>query len=355
MRDDEQVMRSTMESRQRLVVLGTGGTIAGRAATAGDTVGYRAGEVGVADLLEGVPRPDGLAVETQQVAQVDSKDMGPAVWRALLAAVQASLQRPEVRGVVVTHGTDTLEETAFLLQRVLRPSKPVVMVSAMRPTTALVPDGPQNLADALAIAALPGAEGVVAVCAGEVHSALDVRKAHNHRLNAFDSGEAGTLGVLEAGRWRAWRSWPGADESDARSLPWNDQWLEQLVQASHWPRVDWVTSHGGADGALVRALLAQRQLGLAAHRQAGPPASHHRPDPPVLQGLVVSGTGNGTIHRDLLDALEETVAAGVTVWRSTRCAQGMVIAGGRCENPDIPATPWPPAKARLELMLQLLG
>ena len=108
-------------STRRLVVLGTGGTIAGRARAAGDNVGYTAGEVGVADLLAGVsdmagrlPALAGWALEAEQVAQIDSKDMGPVVWRALLERVAHHLARPEVAGVVVTHGTDTLEETAWL-------------------------------------------------------------------------------------------------------------------------------------------------------------------------------------------------------------------------------------------------
>ena len=118
----------------------------------------------------------------------------------MLQRVEACLTDPEVRGVVVTHGTDTLEETAFLLQAVLAPAKPVVLTCAMRPSTALVPDGPQNLVDAMQVASEPGARGVVAVCAGQVHSARLVQKVHTYRTDAFDSGDAGPLGLVEAGR-----------------------------------------------------------------------------------------------------------------------------------------------------------
>ena len=142
---------------RRLAVLGTGGTIAGRATRANDNVGYVAGQVSVADLVGAVPVLQGLSLDVEQVAQLDSKDMGFAVWKALAARVAFHLERPEVAGIVITHGTDTIEETAFFLQSVLRPGKPVVLTCAMRPATALVPDGPQNLSDAVAVARQAGA------------------------------------------------------------------------------------------------------------------------------------------------------------------------------------------------------
>lgn len=323
-----------------LVVLGTGGTISGRAQAAHDHVGYRAGEVGVSDLLRGVqdmaaqlPVLADWVLEAEQVAQVDSKDMGPAVWRELLSRVAAHLQRPEVAGVVVTHGTDTLEESAWLLQLVLAPSKPVVLTCAMRPASALVPDGPQNLLDALCTAAEPGARGVVAVCAGQVHAARYVQKVHNYRLDAFDSGDAGPLASVADARLRRWQDWPVAGDPLQATHR-----LQKLLAAPRWPRVEWLTSHAGADGAMVRALLAQAAGGG-----------------PALDGLVVAGTGNGTLHADLLAALVQARAAGVRVWRSTRCAYGSVLSGagaGAMEEPE--PTELPPAKARLSLMLALL-
>lgn len=316
-----------------LVVLGTGGTIAGRAADPADHIGYRAGEVPVHELLAGAAWPPGLRGVCEQVAQIDSKDMDSAVWRTLLQAVQAHVQRPEVCGVVVTHGTDTLEETAYLLHAVLQPAKPVVLASAMRPATSAQADGPANLGDALAVAAMPGARGVLAVCDGEVHSGLDVRKVHNHRLVAFDSGDAGALGVLEEGRFTQWRDWPRAGTLWPR-------W-ESLCAAPAWPRVEWLSSHGGQSAWLVQALLEQRARAL----ERGAPRGE------MLEGLVVAGTGNGTVHRDLSAALEAAQAAGVVVWRTTRCPRGRVLAGG--ESP-FPVSELPPAKARLALMLQLL-
>ncbi len=321
----------------RLVVLGTGGTIAGRAAQRGDHVGYRAGEVAVADLLDGIPVPAGWRVQAEQLAQIDSKDIGPGIWRLLLARVRELLDRPEVGGLVITHGTDTLEETAYLLQRLLAPAKPVVLTCAMRPATALVPDGPQNLADALVVAAEPGARGVVAVCAGRIHCGLALRKVHHYRLDAFDSGDAGPLGLVEQGACTLFQPWPVADAQDRVGRL---AWLDRLLGPQPWPRVECLFSHGGADGWLVRALLAQE-------------AAQGRERPDRLQGLVVAGTGNGTLHVDLLAALLEAQAAGLRVWRTTRCASGRVLLAGSAPDP-IPAVALPPAQARLALLLDLL-
>lgn len=320
----------------RLLVLGTGGTIAGRALQRGDHVGYRAGEVTVADLLAGIPVPAGWRVQAEQLAQVDSKDMGPGVWRPLLARVRDLLLQPDVAGLVITHGTDTLEETAYLLQRLLAPAKPVVLTCAMRPATALVPDGPQNLADALVVAAEPGARGVLAVCAGRIHSALEVRKVHHYRLDAFDSGDAGPLGLVEQGACTRFKPWPATDEPEpGRRLAV----LDRLLGQQPWPRVECLFSHGGMDGWLVRALLAQD-------------AAQGRQRPDRLQGLVVAGTGNGTLHADLLAALLEAQAAGLRVWRTTRCASGRVLSAPDSQDP-ISAVALPPAQARLALLLEL--
>ena len=317
--------------RNQLVVLGTGGTIAGRASQASDNVGYTAGQVAVDDLLGGVrAHLGGCDVVAEQVAQVDSKDMGPAVWRPLLQRLVHHLARPEVAGVVITHGTDTLEETAWLLQALLAPDKPVVITCAMRPATALTPDGPQNLRDALAVAQAPGARGVVAVCAGRILAARHVQKVHTYRTDAFDAGDAGPLGVVEEGQVLTWQPWPqGAAEPDL---------LQCALANTDWPRVEWITSHAGAGGALVRALLTQSATGAE----------------PPLRGLVVAGTGNGTLHQDLEAALALTQAAGVTVWRSSRCAQGRVLAAAQARWPVAPDA-LPPAKARLALQLHLLA
>jgi L-asparaginase len=304
------------------VVLATGGTIAGRAVSAHDNVGYQAAQLGVADLLRGVALPVECRVDSEQVAQLDSKDMDPATWHALVGRVAHHLRRPEVRGVIVTHGTDTLEETAWLLQRVLAPAKPVVLTAAMRPASSLQADGPQNLADAITVAALPDALGVLVVLAGTVHGAADVRKQHSYRIDAFTSGDAGPIARVAEGRVDRWRPWPqGAPMGEA---------VLTSVEATRWPWVEIVTSHAGA-----------RATGVDAWVAAG------------VQGLVLAGTGNGSVHRALVEALDRAQAQGVAVRVVSRCAAGPVIAG--------PGHRWPvfaslsPAQARVELLLELLA
>ena len=311
-----------MQNKQGLVVvLGTGGTIAGTAASAADNVGYTAAQLGAAHLVGAIPALAGAPIEVEQVAQIDSKDMGFAVWRALAVAVGSHLARPEVTGIVITHGTDTLEETAYFLQRVLAPTKPVVLVAAMRPSTSLQADGSQNLLDAMVVAREPGARGVVAVLAGKVHSALDVRKVHAYRLDALSSGDAGTLAQVEEGRLRRHREWPQSEAIGLARLP---------RDAAQWPAVEIVTSHSEARGTLVRALVRDG-----------------------VQGIVVAATGNGTVHEALQAALLEAQAAGVAVLRSTRCLNGSVIDASDAVVPSAGALT--PVQARIELILQLLA
>lgn len=313
----------------RLVLLGTGGTIAGRAAHAADNVGYVAGQVGVEELGAVVPALAGLPLDVEQIAQIDSKDMGLAVWQTLVQRIATHLERQEVQAVLVTHGTDTLEETAFLLQQVLRPAKPVVLTCAMRPSTALMPDGPQNLSDAVAVARQVGAAGVVVVCAGLVHGAREVTKVHTYRLDAFDSGDAGPLACVEEGRVRTFRPWG----TDAGPGAFDTGRLARFLTAKALPRVELVTSHADADGHLVRALLT---------------GSGERP----LRGIVVAGTGNGTVHHALMDALHEAQAQGVRVKLASRCANGRVVAHPGLAFEDVGDLS--AAKARLALALDLL-
>lgn len=308
-------------STRTIVVLGTGGTIAGRAASATDNLGYRAAELGVAELLGGIPAASGHALHAEQVAQIDSKDMDFAVWCALARRCAHWLAQEHVAGIVVTHGTDTLEETAFFLQGVLAPAKPVALTGAMRPATSAFADGPQNLADALAVAASPLARGVCVAFAGTVHHPVDVQKVHSYRLDAFSSGDAGPIAHVEEGRLRLLRDWPrGPALRDAGALP----------APERWPRVEIVMNHAGAGGAIVRALVAD---GVA--------------------GLVVAGTGNGTLHHALEAALVQARQAGVAVRRASRCAQGRVLSHAGDALPA--ADGLSPVKARVALLLELMS
>jgi L-asparaginase len=312
---------------QKVVVLGTGGTIAGTAASASDHTGYTAGQLGVQHLLDAVPGLNdtlqGAVLVCEQVAQLDSKDMDHATWQTLAQRCSHWLGQSDVVGIVITHGTDTLEETAWFLQQVLGTTKPVVLTCAMRPATALTPDGPQNLLDAMAVVRDPMARGVLAVCAGRIHSARDVQKVHPYRLDAFSSGDAGPRGWVEQGRvrWADPGSWPMVHVHAHVAL---------ALPAAEWPWVAVLHSHAGAEARQLSALVA-----------AG------------VKGLVVAGTGNGTVHHGLLSVLTEAQAQGVAVRLTSRCAEGQLVG----QPAALQAAPGGLSsyKARVSLMLDLMG
>lgn len=326
---------------KKVVVLGTGGTIAGTASSATDNIGYTAAQVGVQQLLAAIPGLEGVlagrGVESEQVAQLDSKDMSFEVWWQLRARVVHYLAQPEVIGVVITHGTDTLEETAFFLHSTLSAEelqgKPVVLTCAMRPASALAPDGPQNVMDAVAVACTWGASGVVAVCAGTVHGGLDVQKIYSYRVDAFDSGDSGPLGYLEEGCVRLVRNWPVAPVQSAQpAINWR-------AKTFAWPRVEIVMNYAGASAAMVDALVAYN---TSSQGKAN-----------ALRGLVVAATGNGTLHHELEAALVRAQSVGVAVVVASRCARGRVLPTSASQLTDSKGLS--PVKARVALMLALMN
>ena len=308
------------------MVLGTGGTIAGTAASPLDHTGYTAAQLGVQHLLDAVPGLSevlqGDTLLGEQVAQLDSKDMDHATWQRLALRCQHWLAQPDVGGVVITHGTDTLEETAWFLQQVLDSAKPVVMACAMRPATSVEADGPQNLLDALTVVRDPQAQGVLAVCAGFIHRAEHVQKVHTYRLDAFSSGDAGPCAQVVRGQVH----WSGTCPA---SEPHPHAAQALTLAASDWPWVEVLDSHAGADARQVGALVA-----------AG------------VKGLVVAGTGNGTVHQALLTALASAQSQGVAVCLTTRCAQGQIVG----QPAALQTAPFGlnAYKARISLMLELM-
>ncbi|MEG3000260.1 MAG: asparaginase [Comamonas sp.] len=322
-----------MESGKTIVILGTGGTIAGVAEHAGANVGYRPAQLGVAQLLQAVPDLERVAnapLQAEQVAQLDSKDMDHATWQALALRCAQLLERADVGGIVITHGTDTLEETAWFLQCVLQPAKPVVLTCAMRPASAISADGPGNLRDAVACAAdgQAAGRGVLAVVAGQVFSARQVRKVHPYRVDAFDSSEGGPQGWVEEGRVR----WAAAAAAAVPALAIPP--VTALRPAAEWPQVEILVSHAGCSAAVAQA---QVQALIAAG----------------VRGLVVAGTGNGTSHQALDAALDVAHSQGLAVRRSTRCERGRIVQAEGADDSRVSALPT--VKARTSLMLELMG
>ena len=303
-----------------VVVLGTGGTIAGTATSAQAHVGYKAGALAAQALIDGVAALRGQALEVHSLVQMDSCDMDHETWLQLAHAVQQQLARPEVAGVVITHGTDTLEETALFLHLTVWANKPVVLTAAMRPATAPSPDGPQNLVDAVTLARTPGARGVLAMLGGQVWAGHELRKVHGYRVEAFTGGDAPPVALVQDGQLVRFRAWPDAPPVHAAALS---------SEPAQWPAVDIVTSHAGARGQTLDALV-----------QAG------------ARGIVIAGTGNGSVHASLMAAARRAQAQGVVVRRASRCVLGGVVGERSDALPS--ACSLTPAQARVQLLLELV-
>ena len=324
----------------RVVLLATGGTIAGAAADITSTATYRAGTVGVAELVAAVPSLGRIAdVRHEQLANIDSKDMTLTLWVALTARVNELLADPDVDAVVITHGTDTLEETAYWLQLTTRSEKPVVLTAAMRPATALSADGPLNLLDAVTVAVHPSAQnqGVLVVFANLIHAARDITKISTYSAMAFSSGEFGALGWVQDGRVIFARRLnsviaPGGTGVQSPS-PYNRGFARDAVLNEPLPRVDIILSYAGVSPTLVDALVEIE-----------------------TKGIVVAGTGNGSLHDELERALATAARSGIAVVRSTRVWGGHVTGNASARDDVlgfISAGNLNPYKARVLLMLGL--
>lgn len=339
----------------KIVVLATGGTIAGTAQQACETVAYQSAQIQIDELVGQVAGLDsvlqGDTLETEQIAQIDSKDMHFAIWQQLLQRCAFWLAQTDVRGVIITHGTDTLEETAYFLQQALAycpdahtwQDKALVLTCAMRPATARMPDGAQNFADACCLVRDPQAHGVLVVCAGVVHSAHHVQKIHPYRLDAFSSGDAGNIAWVEANctRWLCYP--PDWVQSAVSSNTQHQHWRILLHTApEQFPWIEILHSHAGVDNRALNALV-----------EAG------------VQGIIIVGTGNATFHDVFIPAIQTAHTHGVQLLLSSRCHASTVVRNiNHTEAPDNAlelaygnaSTPiaLPPAKARIQLLLRLL-
>ena len=311
--------------RPRVIVLATGGTIAGREVSAEERTGYKAGVLGVEKLLGKLPELHEVAnVTGEQLCNIDSKDMTDEIWLRLAARVNEIFASDEAGAVVIPHGTDTLEETAYFLSLTVKSDKPVVLTGAMRPATAADADGPENLLNAIRVAANAEAvgKGVLAVMNGEIHEARDVMKAHTLSLGAFASPNIGPVGYIR-GNVPAFCRRP--------TFPHKTDCVFDLTGIKKLPRVDILYGHEGDDGALI---LAAAQAGA--------------------QGVVYAGMGNGSIPADAEKALAKITAKGVIVVRASRTNNGAVTsASSRAETGCIESGTLSPQKARVLLRLCL--
>lgn len=280
--------------KPNIVILATGGTIAGAAET-GTQKGYTSGEVGVETLISAVPQLAELAnIKGEQVANVGSQDMNDDIWLQLASRVNSLLASDEVDGVVITHGTDTIEETAYFLNLVVNSDKPVVMTAAMRPATALSADGPLNIYNAVAVAADPEASGrgVLVVINDDIHGARGMTKTSTTDVQTFVSAERGLMGATLYGENRYYRQPYRLHTSGSE---FSTEGLSAL------PRVDVIYISAGVSPDLIDAAVASG-----------------------AKGIVTAGVGNGNMTQGALAALERARKKSVVVVRSTRVTSGTV-------------------------------
>lgn len=310
-----------------VAVLATGGTIAGAQADA-TSAGYKAGSFSVNDLLAAVPQLAGIAeIRAEQVANVGSQNMTHEVWRALAERVDTLCQDASVAGIVITHGTDTLEETAYFLSLVIPHDKPVVLVGAMRPATALGAEGPANLYNAVALARHPDARGrgPLVVMNEDVHYAREIQKIASAGLCAFASPNRGRAGVMHGGA-------PCFYSRNTTAHTTQSEFSLALLEQAGWPRVDVVYAHANLQADLIDFLA------------------------DVAQGVVLAGVGDGNATDLGIDALSRAVAGGTAVVRSSRTGSGFVARDVELDDAGlgfIAARDLNPQKARILLMLGL--
>ncbi len=310
-----------------VVVLATGGTIAGAAAS-DVQAGYTSGQVGVEQLLAAVPQAKKLAnLRGEQIANIGSQDMNDEVWLKLAKRVNELAAMPDVHGIVITHGTDTMEETGYFLNLVVKSRKPVVLTAAMRPSTALSADGPLNFYNAVAVAANDAAagRGVLVVVNDWIHGAASLTKTSTTAVQTFMSPLTGLIGSVAYGEIDFYRGPVAKNTVDSEF---------SLDGVTSLPRVDIVMAYENMDGALIDAAVA-----------AG------------AKGIVIAGVGNGNMTAPALAALTKQAHNGIVCVRSSRVVTGRI--GRNVEVDDdkaglVASLDLNPQKARVLLRLALL-
>jgi L-asparaginase len=318
---------SAQAALPQVVVLATGGTIAGAAAS-DVQAGYTSGQVGVEQLLAAVPQAKKLAtLRGEQIANIGSQDMNDEVWLKLARRINELTAMPDVAGVVITHGTDTIEETAYFLNLVVKSPKPVVLTAAMRPSTALSADGPLNFFNAVAVAADKDSagRGVLVVVNDWVHGASSLTKTSTTAVQTFMSPLRGLVGVASYGK-----------NDFYNNPPWKHTTGSEfdVKGVTALPRVD-----------IVYAYLDMPADSIDAAVTNG------------AKGIVIAGVGNGNMNKLSVDAAARAVQKGVVVVRSSRVATGSV--GRNVELDDdklgfVASDELNPQKARILLSLALL-
>ncbi|EIJ46283.1 L-asparaginase/archaeal Glu-tRNAGln amidotransferase subunit D protein [Herbaspirillum sp. GW103] len=310
-----------------VVILATGGTIAGTGATSTTTVGYTAAKVGVDALIAAVPELKKVAnVRGEQVMQIASENMNNDAWLKLAKRVNTLLAQSDVDGIVITHGTDTIEETAYFLDLVVKSRKPVVIVGAMRPSTAISADGPINLYNAVLLAGSKEAvgKGVLVTLNDQINAGREVTKTNTSTTDTFKTPELGFLGYIQGSKPYFYRQ---STRKNTVDTPFDIMNLDKL------PQVDIVYGYANMNPIALNAFVA-----------AG------------AQGIIHAGVGDGSLNNTVVPSLTEARKKGVVIVRSSRVGQGIVARNGEADDDKLDfvvSDTLNPQKARILLMLAL--
>jgi len=320
------ISQTEAQKLPRIIILATGGTIAG-AGTASDRAGYTAGKIPIEDLIGTIPTVKKVAdITGEQVASVGSQDMTVDIWKKLAIRINEIEKNGEAEGIVITHGTDTQEETAYFLDLVLTGDKPVVLTGSMRPATAISADGPKNLYDAITIAASPKSigRGVLVSFNEGIYDARDVMKLSTTKTNAFGSPNTGPVGQAYDGRVEYYLK---SEREVKPSQPIT------ITADTKLPRVDIVYMYADAPPDEIDMLVSKK-----------------------VDGIVIAGVGNGNFNKAYTEAVKRAVAAGVVVCRASRTPSGRVVLHDEINDDElgtIVSDDLTPQKARILLMLGL--
>ena len=316
-------------SKPRINIIGTGGSIAGIGLHRFDYTQYA--ELGkkltIEQSLDRIPEANDIAdIQSENLISIGSGAIGPTEWLRLSQRINNLLKTEDIDGIVVTHGTATLEETAYFLQLTIKSKKPVVVTGAMRPPTAVGTDADLNLIDAIRVATSPEAvgKGVLTVLNNEIHSARDVQKANTLRVETFRANELGFLGYADSDGQVMFYREPTRRHTSASAFDVDD--------ITDLPRVDIVYAYGGSDSLLIDAVRRNHS-----------------------DGMIMTGFGSGTFPPKMLGAGAEAVKEGIPVVLASRSTAGRTVITPRVTRLGfIVADNLQPQKARILLMLGLI-
>jgi len=316
-----------MKNLPNIIILATGGTIAGIAGSATTMVGYTSAAITVESLIEMVPEIETIAnISGRQVVQISSQEMNNEIWSSLGKLVNDLLSDSDVDGVVITHGTDTMEETAYYLHLVVNSEKPVILVGAMRPSTAMSADGPNNLYNSVVLAGSDNArgKGVLVVMNDTIYSAREVTKASTFLTDAFQAPGLGALGYIQSNVAHFYKEPIGLHTTSSRF---------SKSEINDLPKVDIVYGYANVTRVAIDAFVDNGS-----------------------KGIVYAGTGNGSLTAEVTDALCDARSSGVIIIRASRVGSGLVARNGEANDDEldfIVSNTLNPQKARVLLLLAL--